>query len=211
MRNYGKLAGTIVVAWFIAAVAAAANHVFANTLGRIGISVAIAAGAPILLFALWYAADSGFREFTHSLNPGTLTLLHSWRVLGLTFVVLEMYNFLPAIFALPAGLGDIAVGLTALFVGLKLANPAGRNAFILWQCLGMVDLLTAVGLGTTAPLINPAGIPMTPVTLLPLSLIPTFFVPLLFIFHVICIAQARKWKVQVSDGRTELRTAFAKY
>jgi hypothetical protein len=30
-------------------------------------------------------------------------------------------------------------------------------------------------------------------TVLPLSLIPTFAVPLLMIFHIICIAQARRW------------------
>jgi hypothetical protein len=33
-------------------------------------------------------------------------------------------------------------------------------------------------------------------TVLPLSLIPTFAVPLLFILHVICIAQARRWSEQ---------------
>jgi len=31
-------------------------------------------------------------------------------------------------------------------------------------------------------------------TVLPLSLVPTFLVPLFFIFHVITIAQARKWE-----------------
>ena len=31
-------------------------------------------------------------------------------------------------------------------------------------------------------------------TALPLSLIPTFAVPLFFILHVICIAQATRWR-----------------
>jgi hypothetical protein len=42
---------------------------------------------------------------------------------------------------------------------------------------------------------------MAPLTVLPLSLIPTFLVPLFTIFHVICIAHARKWKVATSHTR----------
>ncbi len=208
MRNYAKLVGTLVVAWFVAAFAAGAEGVFTNTLGRLGIAIAVAATVPILVFTVWYFADSGFRQFTQSLNAGTLTLLHSWRVLGLTFVVLQMYRLLPATFGLSAGYGDIIVGATAAFVGLRLANPAGRGWFVAWQYLGMADLITAVALGTTTPVFHPNGISMTPMTVLPLSLIPTFFVPLLFIFHVICLAQARRWKTET--GHTGLNPAFAK-
>ena len=60
--------------------------------------------------------------------------------------------------------------------------------------LGIADLVTAVGLGTTARLISPDSPSMVAMTVLPLSLVPTFLVPLFLIFHVICIAQARAWK-----------------
>jgi len=33
-------------------------------------------------------------------------------------------------------------------------------------------------------------------TVLPLSLIPTFAVPLMLILHLICIAQAWRWRAQ---------------
>jgi len=70
--------------------------------------------------------------------------------------------------------------------------------------------VTAVGLGTTAGLINPHGIPMGPMTVLPLSLIPTFLVPLFLIFHVICIAQAREWRAVAGERRVEgmLRSGY---
>jgi len=42
---------------------------------------------------------------------------------------------------------------------------------------------------------------MGPMTVLPLSLIPTFFVPLYMMLHVICIAQARNWKVALQARR----------
>ena len=66
----------------------------------------------------------------------------------------------------------------------------------------MLDLVTAVGLGVSTGILHPEGISMAAVTGLPLSIIPTFFVPLYFIFHIICIAQARGWAA-VSGARRE--------
>jgi len=204
MKKYGKLTAGIIVAWFIAAVIASAMHVFTNGSGRVGVAVGVAASAPILLFGAWYLTSSAFRDFTHSLNPRTLTILQSWRVLGLMFVVLQTYKILPAVFALPAGYGDMVIGATAVLVGTRLANPATRTQFMAWQWLGIADLLTAVGLGTTAAVIDPNGIPMAPLTMLPLSLIPTFLVPLFFVFHLICLAQAKQWKTTTSTRGPEL-------
>jgi hypothetical protein len=129
-----------------------------------------------------------------SLNPRILTSVQVWRIVGFTFVLLEARNVLPAVFALPAGYGDMFIGATAGFVAWKLAEPAHRSSFILWQMLGILDLITAVGLGTTAGLLMPDGPSMVAMTVLPLSLIPTFLVPLFLMLHVICIAQARNWK-----------------
>jgi hypothetical protein len=79
-------------------------------------------------------------------------------------------------------------------VAWKLAGPEHRNSFILWQVLGILDLVIAVSLGTTAALISPNSPSTVAMTMLPLSLIPTFLVPLFVMLHVICIAQARAWK-----------------
>lgn len=101
---------------------------------------------------------------------------------------------LPEAFAHSAGYGDIAIGLTAPLVALWLATPRHLLSFIGWQLLGIADLVTAVALGVTAPLLVPAGPTMLAMTVLPLSLVPTFAVPLLLILHVIAIAQARSWQ-----------------
>jgi len=194
MKNYGKLATGLIAVWFLFALSASALHVFENNSNRIGLAVGIAALTPIVVFFLWLAASDSFRRFTLSLNPRILTSAQAWRMVGFTFVLLEARGALPAIFALPAGYGDMAIGATASFVAWKLANPTHRNSFILWQLLGITDLVTAVSLGTTAGLISPQGPSMAPMTTMPLSLIPTFLVPLFVIFHVICIGQARSWK-----------------
>lgn len=200
LTNYGKLAAGLFAGWFIFALSASALHLFKNASNRIGLAVAIAALAPILVFSLWFAASQKFRQFALSLNPRILTFAQSWRVIGVIFVLLEARGVLPAIFALPAGYGDMAIGATAALVAWKLANPSHRNSFILWQALGIADLIIAVSLGTTARLLSPHSPSMVAMTVLPLSLVPTFLVPLFLIFHVICIAQAGAWKT--ASGRT---------
>jgi hypothetical protein len=198
MKAYAKLTITLVAAWFLFALTGSALHLFRNDEQRIGLGVALAAGIPILLFALWVAVSRDFRQFAASLNPSVLTLAQSWRLIGFTFVLLEARGVLPAIFALPAGYGDMFIGATATYVALKLATPTHRNSFIFWQALGILDLVLAVSLGTTARLINPQGPSMVAMTVLPLSLVPTFLVSLFLIFHLISIAQALGWKHDTS-------------
>jgi hypothetical protein len=139
---------------------------------------------------VWFLVSPSLRQFALSLNPRTLTFLQSWRIAGYTFLVLYFTGLLPGIFALPAGWGDVAIGITAPFAAMYLATAQRRGSFVAWQLLGIADLVTAVTLGATARLIDPHGIQNSLMAVLPLSLIPTFAVPLCLIFHIICIAQA---------------------
>jgi hypothetical protein len=192
-EKYKKLAAILIGVWFIIAISASALHAFRTAPDRPPLLLGLAVLGPIVLFLSWFAASDGFRQYALSLNPRILTIVHSWRVGGFVFLVLYTYGILPGIFALPAGWGDIAIGATAALVATRLANPEHRRSFILWQVLGILDLVTAVTLGTTATLIDPHAIPTAAMTVLPLSLIPTFAVPLLLILHLICIAQAKRW------------------
>src|SRR5207302_1535160 len=158
------------------------------------LALGLAVLVPIAIFLLWFAASAGFRKFALSLNPRTLTFVHSWRIAGFTFLALYAAGLLPGVFALPAGWGDIAIGATAPLAALKLANFSRRRCFTFWQILGIFDLVIAVTLGTTARWISPNEATTAIMTGLPMSLIPTFAVPLLIILHIICIAQARRWK-----------------
>jgi hypothetical protein len=200
MTRYGKISAALIAMWFVAVGSAAALQVFKNDANRLGASVGIAATLPILVFGVWMARSKGFREFALGLSPRALTFSQTGRFMGVVFVILGAWGALPATFARSAGYGDMFIGLTAWLVAWKLATAAHRGSFIFWQGLGMLDLVTAVALGVSSGILHPEGIPMTPVTTLPLSLIPTFFVPLYFIFHVICIAQARGWRAGVVDG-----------
>jgi hypothetical protein len=199
--GYGKLAIGLLGAWLVGAVSAAALHVFNVSAGAPPIAFGLAVITPIALFLLLFRASSGFRNFLLSLNPRVLTYVQSWRVAGFVFLALYVAGALPREFAFSAGWGDITIGATASLVALKLVEPRYRSYFILWNVLGMVDLVTAIAMGTLTGIINPHAAPTSIMTILPMSLIPTFVVPLFAMLHVISIAQALRWK-QVRDARS---------
>jgi hypothetical protein len=194
--KYAKLTTGLILVWFLFSLAASALHLFRTAPGQPPIPLGLAVLIPIAIFVIWAATSQPFRQFLLSLNPRTLTFVQAWRIAGFVFLVLYAYNILPGQLALPAGWGDIAIGATAPLVALKLTDPSHRKSFILWQLLGITDLVNAVGMGVSAGFINPHGIPTSAMTVLPMSLIPTFAVPLFLILHFISIAQARQWQEQ---------------
>jgi|ERR1700686_690249 hypothetical protein len=213
--NYGKLTAGLIAGWFIFALSASALHLFRTDPSRPPLALLLAVLIPILFFVSWYRTSKSFRDFVLSLSPQILTMVQSWRILGYVFLVLYSYGILPGAFALPAGWGDIAIGATALLVARNLANPSHRKSFVLWQLLGMTDLVMAITLGAVARFISPQefsnalGVTTAPMTVLPLSLIPTFAVPLLLILHVICIAHAWQWSQETSSVVAKRAGSFA--
>jgi hypothetical protein len=101
-----------------------------------------------------------------------------FRVLGSVWLVRYFAGGLPGLFALPAGIGDVATGLLAPFVAYAWysGKPYARGAAIAWNLFGMADLVNAVVLGT---LTNggAGGI------VFPLVLIPAYGVPRAFLIH----------------------------
>jgi hypothetical protein len=199
--RYGKLTAGLIAVWFVLALSASALHMFKTGPTVPPLALGLAGVIPVAAFLIWLATSSRFREFALSLNPRTLTYVHSWRIAGFTFLALYAAGLLPGIFALPAGWGDIAIGVTAPWAAIKFANVSRQRAFIFWQILGITDLVIAVTLGATAGMIRPHEVPTALMTVLPMSLIPTFAVPLLIVLHIICIAQARRWK---DEGQARL-------
>lgn len=194
-EKYAKLTTSLIFVWFLFSLTASALHLFNTAPGQPPLPLGLSVLVPIVIVAVWSAASQPFRQFLLSLNPRTLTFVQAWRIAGFVFLVLYTYNILPGQLALPAGWGDIAIGATAPLVAFKFANSRYRKSFIVWQLLGITDLVSAVGLGVTAQL-NPHAIATSAMTVLPMSVIPTFAVPLFMILHLISIAQARRWEEQ---------------
>ena len=199
-ETYRKVTLGLIAAWFVFALLASSLHLFTATPPVPPIGLGLGVLTPIAIFLIWLNLSAGFRSFVLSLDVRDLTLIHSWRFVGFTFVALYTYGILPGIFALPAGWGDIAMGATAPFAARRLATPSRRTAFIVWQVFGMLDLVLALALAMTSRFISPDAPSITPMSVLPLSLVPTFGVPFLLILHVICILQARRWEATAHFG-----------
>jgi hypothetical protein len=116
-----------------------------------------------------------------------------YRVAGVVFLVGWAIGRIPAIFAVPAGVGDIAVGLAAPFVAARVGDGSerSRKLAVWWNIEGIADLVLAVALGAaTSPTpVWPTllGHPNPLISRLPLVLIPVFAVPLSILLHVVTL------------------------
>ena len=126
-------------------------------------------------------------------DPRTSALLvlpHTLRVLGVVFLILMIQGHLPAVFAVPAALGDIATGVAAPFLARRLARGSAHRAAVRFHVLGILDLIVAAGI---AALITSGLLEATPSTdllrLLPLALVPTAAVPLAVALHIVALRQ----------------------
>lgn len=186
----------VLVLWFAAVLALGAAGAFVTPAGKPPLPILIGAMLPLLAFAAAYAGSSRFQERVLSADLRLLTGVQAWRAGGLGFLALYAQGLLPGIFAWPAGLGDIAIGVTAPWIVLKLARDpsfAGSRAFVAWNALGILDLVVAVGTGAASGSLlagYTGGVDTSPMTHLPLVLIPAFFVPLFVMLHVVAFLQS---------------------
>jgi hypothetical protein len=107
------------------------------------------------------------------------------------FLIVMAQGHLPAAFALPAGLGDIAIGLSAPFVARRLARGAGRAGAVRFNVLGILDLIVAGSLGFLLFRVVEVTPSTAPLFMLPLALIPTVAVPLAFVLHIVSLRWLR--------------------
>ncbi len=100
-------------------------------------------------------------------------------------------NALPMVFGLPSGFGDLFIGMTALLAALAWSSGtrSGKTVLVLWNVLGLLDLIIAVSMGVLALFTQSGPVTMAPMRLFPLSLVPAFGVPLAFILHFTGLAQ----------------------
>lgn len=185
----------ILATWFVLVVALGARGAFLGRPGAPPIGMAISFTAPLLFFFAWLRASSAFRDFILSLDLRLTTGMQAWRFAGLGFLFLYAYKVLPGLFALPAGLGDMAVGFAAPWMILGLARHpdfAASTAFIRWNWLGILDLVVALGLGASMAMAAPGTIGTAPMATLPLLLVPVFLVPLFLMLHATALMQSRQ-------------------
>lgn len=198
-RAGSDLQRTLVVlaGWFFLAVWLGVSGAL-RTNGGPPLGIAVAIVLPLIAFALDRRLGSPVLGGLQRLELPALIGLQTFRIVGVIFIVAWLGGTLPAGFALPAGIGDIAIGLAAPFVAAAVAarRPHHRTLARIWNVLGAADLVTAVGSGVLHGR-SPIGLLAGPVTTdamarYPLSLIPTFLVPLALMLHLCTFRALRR-------------------
>jgi hypothetical protein len=195
--NLRQLVWAALAVWFAAVFAIGAAGGFAQPPGVPPLRLLAGFTLPIAAFLAAYYGSRAFRELVLGADLRLLTAVQGWRAGGLGFLALYTYGVLPGLFAWPAGLGDIALGLTAPWVASALARDpafAGTRRFAVWNLLGILDLVVAVSMGALGSGVVPGltEVLTTPMAGLPLVLIPTYFVPIFVVLHLAALFQARR-------------------
>lgn len=186
----------ILLAWFS----------FVVFLGKAGIFAINPLVAPFILigFIVLFGvlqkvyASKSVQRIADAVPQHWLVAIQTYRIVGVGFLILMAQGFLPAEFALPSGIGDIIVGITAPFVAilLYLKKPYAKKVGIAWNILGIADLVVALSagmLGFPRPIQTLPFAPSTePLSLYPLSLITLFAVPLALLMHFFSLRVLRK-------------------
>jgi hypothetical protein len=194
--------GIVLAMWAIAATVLARRGSFQLPAGATVPPVGINLIVVLLALAFCLSVSSTLRRLLR--NQANLIRLHVWRLEGLVFLILMWQGRVPALWALPAGLGDVFVGATAPWVARGLEHPGGRRRAIAWTLFGMADLVVAVALGVmTNP--GPTQVFHTApsavmLTQYPLALVPAFLVPLAFTLHIVSLLQLLRGR-QFEDVR----------
>jgi hypothetical protein len=192
------IVGTVLLLWLVLVFIVGANDGFARGPGELPLPILVGLLTPILVFLVVFWTVGPFHDFVMSIDLPVMAGIQAWRFGGLGFIALYVYGVLPGLFAWPAGLGDMTIGVTAPLVILALRRQpafAGGRLFWAWNLLGILDLVVAVSLGATSAVLGiglSAEITSFPMGSMPLVIVPAFLVPLFLMLHLASLFQARR-------------------
>jgi hypothetical protein len=167
---------------------------------------------PILIGILLIWRSEATKRIIDAVPQEWLVGVQLYRALGVIFLILYAAGKLPGLFAWPAGVGDIAIGLLAPVVGFAYARAPRDAAGLVraWNVFGILDLVVAVGTGfMTAPsLFQPIEVQPNSelMSVLPMVLIPVYLVPLSIVLHLASLAKLHR---ATARDTGENRTAAA--
>ena len=150
-------------------------------------AVALLLAATVLVL-LWRAPAA--REAVRDVGLRALVAFHLIRLAaGAYFLLLYRRGLLPGEFAIAAGWGDILVAVAAvpiLWWCLPVRSRGQWLALLVWNTVGLIDILGVLANGARLFLADPAlGASFVE---LPLALLPLFVVPLVIVSHILIFA-----------------------
>jgi hypothetical protein len=131
------------------------------------------------------------KQMQYNKTTSIIIAVHTWRILGIAFLWGMTQGLLDPAFAIPAGVGDILIGVTAIPFAIFLwkGYSWSKYAVVVWSVLGIADLVNAITLGVIT---NPDFSSSTMSTF-PWILVPTVGVPLALALHGMTLYRLRNW------------------
>ncbi len=177
--------------WLAVIWSTALNGVFRGGVSPLPL-IPLAVFLPVIIGVPTLLRSKRIGQVLDSMPVTWLVALQVYRVLGSGFLIGWAQGSAPAVFALPAGIGDVMTGLVAVPVAISLAAGTieSRKAAIAWNIFGLLDFAVAVGIGQAIALhLVVPSIPNTTIGLYPNVMIPTFAVPSSILLHALSLRQ----------------------
>jgi hypothetical protein len=190
----------LLVGWFVVATTTSLAGFYSPRSGSVP-TIQYGLLTPIVLGVVLFSAWPLLRRTLAIIPNSWLVGVQLYRALGVIFPILYAGKHLSGLFALPAGVGDVLVGILAPAVAIAFArSPEGAALRVrLWNLLGITDLLIAVAIGfltSPSPLqVASFDLPSELIAMFPLSLIPVFAVPLSILLHIASLRKLRQEQV----------------
>ncbi len=193
----GAMTAAVLITWFMLVLVLGARGAFVTAPGTPPLPILVGVLTPILVFFAGWRVSAAFRALVLAVDLRLAAAIQAWRFAGLGFLAMYAHGVLPGLFAWPGGLGDIAIGVAAPWMILSLIRQPGfaaSQSFRVWNLLGILDLVVAIGTGVLASGFAAGLVGDTttgPMTQLQLVLIPAYFVPIFIMLHVTALIQGR--------------------
>jgi hypothetical protein len=192
-----RVSAVVLLGWLALSIALAAMgvyHVDASAIPTGQYAIVL----PILIGSLLIWRSETVARVIEAVPQQWLIGVQLYRALGVIFLILYATGKLPGLFAWPASVGDIVIGLLAPVVSYAYARAPRDAAGLVraWNVFGILDLVVAVTTGfMTAPsFIQPIVVQPSSelMTVLPMVLIPAYLVPLSIVLHIASLAKLHR-------------------
>jgi hypothetical protein len=193
----GALSAALIAWLAVAQHVGSANTYFATTETAVP-TVLFGLLIPLMIAAMGLWLSESIASLVSAIPLPWIVAAQIYRVGGGIFLVLWADGRLPWQFALPAGIGDVTTGCSAVVVATLLAqNAAGaRGAAYAWCLFGIADLVVAITMGAMTspgrPHLFALEAPNLLISSYPLVMVPTFAVPLALMLHGLVLLRLRR-------------------
>lgn len=153
---------------------------------------------PLAIFVTIIYSTKTCKNANAVLTLEDLVKVHIFRLIGSTFIILYLYDLLPPVFALFAGIGDLLTAISSIFVAKAIRNKKSyaKKLTYIWNTFGLVDILITSAMAIIFTKIsidnNVPGVEF--LAEFPFCFIPAFAPPTIIFLHLLVFRKLKSLK-----------------